>query len=34
MAKDFNSQYVVDGYDEHIRKLIPGYDLDNLMMLA
>lgn len=25
MAKDFNSQYVVDGYDEHIRKLIPGY---------
>ena len=27
MAKDFNSQYVVDGYDEHIRKLIPGYDV-------
>lgn len=27
MAKDFNSQYVVDGYDVHIRKLIPGYDV-------
>lgn len=27
MAKDFNSQLVVDGYDEHIRKLIPGYEL-------
>ncbi|MGE8558520.1 MULTISPECIES: class I SAM-dependent methyltransferase [unclassified Acinetobacter] len=27
MAKDFNSQYVVDGYDEHIRKLIPGYEV-------
>ena len=27
MAKDFVSQHVVDGYDEHIRKLIPAYDL-------
>ena len=27
MAKDFNSQYVVDSYDEHIRKLIPGYEV-------
>ncbi|MHA3892120.1 class I SAM-dependent methyltransferase [Acinetobacter sp. GXMZU3951] len=27
MGKDFNSQQVVDGYDEHIRKLIPGYEL-------
>ncbi|MCG2609292.1 class I SAM-dependent methyltransferase [Acinetobacter sp. SM34] len=27
MAKDFKSQYVVDGYDEHIRKLIPGYEV-------
>lgn len=24
MAKDFNSQHVVDGYDVHIRKLIPA----------
>ena len=27
MAKDFNNPIVVDGYDEHIRKLIPGYEL-------
>ena len=27
MAKDFNSQHVVDGYDVHIRKLIPGYEV-------
>ena len=27
MAKDFNNPMVVDGYDEHIRKLIPGYEL-------
>lgn len=27
MAKDFQSPHVVNGYDEHIRKLIPGYDL-------
>ena len=27
MAKDFNSQHVVDGYDLHIRKLIPGYEV-------
>ena len=27
MAKDFNSPQVVEGYDEHIRKLIPGYEL-------
>lgn len=27
MAKDFQSTHVVNGYDEHIRQLIPGYDL-------
>lgn len=27
MAKDFNSQLIVDGYDVHIRKLIPGYEV-------
>ncbi|MFP6842601.1 MAG: class I SAM-dependent methyltransferase [Acinetobacter sp.] len=27
MAKDFKSQSVVDGYDLHIRKLIPGYEV-------
>lgn len=27
MAKDFNSPKVVDRYDEHIRKLIPGYEV-------
>ncbi|OTG82808.1 SAM-dependent methyltransferase [Acinetobacter sp. ANC 5054] len=27
MAKDFNLQQVVDGYDVHIRKLIPAYEL-------
>ncbi|WP_312968740.1 class I SAM-dependent methyltransferase [Acinetobacter gerneri] len=27
MAKDFSNQKVVDGYDDHIRKLIPGYEL-------
>lgn len=27
MAKDFVNPKVVDGYDEHIRKLIPGYEL-------
>ena len=27
MAKDFESQKVVDGYDQHIRKLIPGYEM-------
>lgn len=27
MAKDFNSPKVVDGYDKHIRKLIPGYEV-------
>lgn len=27
VTKDFNSQHVVDGYDHHIRKLIPGYEL-------
>ncbi|MBJ9984869.1 class I SAM-dependent methyltransferase [Acinetobacter sp. S40] len=27
MAKDFTSQQVVDGYDQHIRKLIPGYEV-------
>ncbi len=27
MAKDFNSPKVVEGYDVHIRKLIPGYEV-------
>ncbi|MEO9346721.1 class I SAM-dependent methyltransferase [Acinetobacter radioresistens] len=27
MAKDFNSSKVVNTYNEHIRKLIPGYEL-------
>lgn len=27
MAKDFNSQKVVELYDDHIRRLIPGYEL-------
>ncbi|MDS7968605.1 methyltransferase domain-containing protein [Acinetobacter sp. V117_2] len=27
MAKDFNSPKVVEGYDKHIRKLIPGYEV-------
>lgn len=27
MAKDFQSEEVVAGYDTHIRKLIPGYEL-------
>ncbi|NNP69108.1 class I SAM-dependent methyltransferase [Acinetobacter sp. Ac_5812] len=27
MAKDFNSQKVVERYDDHIRRLIPGYAL-------
>lgn len=27
MAKDFTSQRVVDGYDQHIRQLIPGYEV-------
>ena len=27
MAKDFHSAIVVAGYDSHIRKLIPGYEL-------
>ena len=27
MAKDFSSQQVVEGYDQHIRKLIPGYEV-------
>lgn len=27
MAKDFHSANVVAGYDSHIRKLIPGYEL-------
>ncbi len=34
MAKDFNSQYVVDGYDEHIRKLIPGYEVVHQQITA
>ncbi|HBO70864.1 MAG TPA: class I SAM-dependent methyltransferase, partial [Acinetobacter sp.] len=27
MTKDFNSSKVVDEYDQHIRKLIPGYEM-------
>ncbi|ENX57446.1 MULTISPECIES: class I SAM-dependent methyltransferase [Acinetobacter] len=27
MAKDFNNQQVVERYDDHIRRLIPGYEL-------
>lgn len=34
MAKDFNNLMVVDGYDEHIRKLIPGYELIHLQVHA
>lgn len=34
MAKDFSSQQVVDGYDQHIRKLIPGYELAHQQILA
>lgn len=34
LAKDFSSQQVVDGYDQHIRKLIPGYDLAHQQILA
>ena len=34
MAKDFQSQTVVDGYDDHIRKLIPGYELVHLQIQA
>ncbi len=34
MAKDFQSQTVVDGYDQHIRKLIPGYELVHLQIQA
>lgn len=34
MAKDFTSQQVVDGYDQHIRKLIPGYEVVHQQILA
>lgn len=34
MAKDFSSQQVVDRYDQHIRKLIPGYDAAHQQILA
>lgn len=34
MAKDFCSQQVVDSYDQHIRKLIPGYELVHQQILA
>lgn len=34
MAKDFNSPKVVDGYDQHIRKLIPGYEMIHLQVDA
>lgn len=27
MAKDFNQLHIVENYDQHIRKLIPGYEL-------
>lgn len=32
MAKDFNQQHVVEHYDQHIRKLIPGYELIHLQV--
>ncbi|RKG30605.1 class I SAM-dependent methyltransferase [Acinetobacter tianfuensis] len=34
MAKDFDSEYVVAGYDEHIRKLIPAYEQVHAQLLA
>lgn len=34
MVKDFNSPKVVEGYDEHIRKLIPGYEVIHLQVDA
>lgn len=34
MAKDFNHPKVVQSYDEHIRKLIPGYELVHLQIQA
>lgn len=34
MAKDFTSLKVVEGYDEHIRKLIPGYEVIHLQVDA
>lgn len=32
MAKDFNQPHVVEHYDRHIRKLIPGYELIHLQV--
>ena len=32
MAKDFNHPKVVEKYDEHIRCLIPGYELVHLQI--
>lgn len=34
MAKDFSHPKVVENYDEHIRKLIPGYELVHLQIQA
>lgn len=34
MAKDFNDPRVVESYDQHIRKLIPGYELIHLQAHA
>ena len=34
MAKDFNHPKVVESYDEHIRKLIPAYELIHLQVNA
>lgn len=34
MAKDFSHPKVVESYDEHIRKLIPGYELVHLQIQA
>jgi len=34
VAKDFCNQQVVDGYDQHIRQLIPGYELVHQQILA
>ena len=34
MPKDFNNPHVIQSYDEHIRKLIPGYELIHLQVNA
>lgn len=34
MAKDFDSEFIVAAYDEHIRKLIPAYEQVHALLLA